>query len=107
MDWAIVKNEGDRLLGPARAWSIESIEAAQQYDEVAAALGRAGVDDQPAGGASASASSPNSNVISPASACCFNRRRRSPERSTASASCRPFSVCRGRRQTNPPFSAPR
>ena len=51
MDWAIVKNEGDRFLGPARAWPIESIEAAQQYDEVAAALGRAGVDDQPAGGA--------------------------------------------------------
>ena len=50
MDWAIVKNEGDRLLGPGRAWPIESIEAAQHYDEVAAALGRAGVDDQPAAG---------------------------------------------------------
>ena len=50
MDWAIVKNEGDRLLGPARAWPIESIEVAQHYDEVAAALGRAGVDDQPAAG---------------------------------------------------------
>ena len=50
MDWAIVKNEDDRLLGPAWAWPIESIEAAQQDDEVAAALSRAGVDDQPAGG---------------------------------------------------------
>ena len=50
MDWAIVENENDRLLGPVRAWPIESIEAAQQYHEVAAALGRAGVDDQPAAG---------------------------------------------------------
>ena len=30
-----------------------------------------------------------------------------PPRSTASASCRPFSVWRGRRQAKPPFSGPR
>lgn len=32
------------------AWPIDGIEAAQQRNEVAAALGGAGVDDQPAGG---------------------------------------------------------
>ena len=45
--------------------------------------------------------------MSPACACCFKRRRRSPERSTATASCRPFRVCRGRRQRKPLFCASR
>ena len=45
--------------------------------------------------------------MSPACACCFKRRRRSPARSTATASCRPFRVCRGRRQRKPLFCASR
>lgn len=50
MDRAIVENEDDWPLRSTRAGSIGGIEAAQQHDEVAASLGRAGVDDQPAGG---------------------------------------------------------
>ena len=46
---------------------------------------------------SASDSSSNRSTMSSARACWFRRRRRRPERSTAPASCRPFSVCRGRR----------
>ena len=36
--------------------------------------------------------------MSPASACCLRSCRRRPIRSTSLAICRPFSVCRGRRQ---------
>ena len=38
--------------------------------------------------------------MSPASACCLRRCRRRPTRSTSLSVCRPFSVCRGRRQRN-------
>src|SRR3712207_5495242 len=43
--------------------------------------------------------------MSPASACALSSLRRSPARSTACASCRPFSVWRARRQRNSPFGA--
>ena len=43
----------------------------------------------------------NNSTISPARACSFSSRRRRPARSTATASWRPFSVCRGRRQRKP------
>lgn len=38
--------------------------------------------------------------MSPASACCLRSCRRRPTRSTSAATCRPFSVCRGRRHRN-------
>ena len=50
MDRAIVENEDDWPLRPTRAGSIGGIEPAQQGDEVPAALGGAGIDEQPAGG---------------------------------------------------------
>ena len=45
---------------------------------------------------------PEQRWMSPAAANCFSSRSPRPARSTASASCRPSSVCRGRRQ-RPPF----
>jgi hypothetical protein len=51
MDRAVVKNENDRLLWPAWAGSVKDIQPLQEIDEVAAALGGTGIDDQPAGGA--------------------------------------------------------
>ena len=50
MDRTVVENENDRLLRPVWAGSISGIETAQQRDEVMAALGGAGLDDQPAAG---------------------------------------------------------
>jgi hypothetical protein len=50
MDRTVVENENDRLLRPVWAWFISGIETAQQRDEVMAALGGAGIDDQPAAG---------------------------------------------------------
>jgi hypothetical protein len=94
MSGAVERADDRPLLGPPRRFDAQ----------IAAAFGPGPGE---IGWVSASDSSPNSKVISPALACCFNRRRRRPERSTASASCRPFSVCRGRRQAKPPFSAPR
>ena len=46
-------------------------------------------------------SSPNNGWMSPAAASIFSSRSPRPARSTASASCRPSSVCRGRRQRPP------
>jgi hypothetical protein len=50
MDRAVVKNEDDGFTRAAGAWPIDRIEAAQEGDEVAAALGGAGADDQLVGG---------------------------------------------------------
>ena len=140
MDRAVVENQDDGFVRAARARPVDRVEAAEEGDEVAAALGGAGIDDQLVSGAVegadhrpllglprrldaqvAAAFGPGVGKIgmggvlpnsSPATegdirllACCFSRRRRRPERSTASASCRPFSVCRGRRQAKPPFCA--
>src|SRR4051812_30141047 len=55
------------------------------------------------GWVSASDSSPNRSTMSPASAWALSSFRRRPARSTASASWRPFSVWRGRRQRKSPF----
>jgi hypothetical protein len=57
------------------------------------------------GWVSASDSSAKSSTISPASAWALSSFRRRPARSTASASWRPFSVWRGRRQRKSPFGA--
>ncbi len=50
MDRAVVENEDDRLPRPTWAGSISGIEPTQQSKKVAAALGGAGVDEQPASG---------------------------------------------------------
>jgi hypothetical protein len=55
MDRAIVENKDDGLVGPARTWAIDRVEAAEEGDEVAAALGGAGIDDQLMSGAVESA----------------------------------------------------
>ena len=46
MDRAVVENKDDGLVRSARAWAIDRVEAAEEGDEVAAALGGAGIDDQ-------------------------------------------------------------
>src|SRR3954469_17463193 len=56
------------------------------------------------GWVSASDSSPNRSTMSPASAWALSSFRRRPARSTASASWRPFSVWRGRRQRKAPLA---
>lgn len=50
VDRAVVEDEDDRLGSLIRSRPIERIEALQQGDEIAAALGAAGVNDQLAGG---------------------------------------------------------
>ena len=51
MDRAIVEHEDDGLVRAARARPVDRVEAAEEGDEVAAALGGAGVDDQLMSGA--------------------------------------------------------
>ena len=50
MDRAVVENEDHGFLLAAWAGPVDRVEAAEGGDEVAAALGRAGIDDQLAGG---------------------------------------------------------
>src|SRR6202795_1486644 len=51
MDRAVVEHEDDGFVGPAGAWPVDRVEAAEEGDEVAAELGGAGAGDQLAGGA--------------------------------------------------------
>src|SRR5712691_40594 len=51
MDRAMVENKDNGLVWPAWAWAIDRVEAAEEGDKVAAALGGAGIDDQLMSGA--------------------------------------------------------
>jgi len=50
MDRAVVENEGDGFLRAPWARPVNRVEAAQSGDEVGAAFGCAGIDDQLVGG---------------------------------------------------------
>ena len=55
MDGTVIEHQDDRFVLPSRAWPVDRVEAAEEGDEIAAALGGAGIDDQLAGGAIKSA----------------------------------------------------
>jgi hypothetical protein len=149
MDRAVVKNANNWLLGFTGARPLADIEAAQQRDAVAAALGGAGVDDHLAGGAIEDPEHRplvrlpgrlNPQILAPlgpeVSEIGMGERFRliaAQQRDVAGCGllfqpvkaqpgavnrvsipglrrgrlCRPLSVCRGRRQAKPLFSAPR
>src|ERR1700686_2497814 len=46
MDRAVVEHEDDGLVRAAGAWPVDRVEAAEEGDEIATALGSAGADDQ-------------------------------------------------------------
>src|SRR6202790_5142686 len=50
MDGAIIEDKDDGFLVAARAWSVDRLNPVEEGDAVAAALGRAGADDQLVGG---------------------------------------------------------
>jgi hypothetical protein len=50
MDGTVIEHQDDRLVLPSRARPVARIKAAEEGDEIAAALGGAGIDDQLAGG---------------------------------------------------------
>src|ERR1700694_1243939 len=51
MDGAVVEPRDDGFVGPAGAWPVDRVEAAEEGDEVATELGGAGIDDQLTSGA--------------------------------------------------------
>ena len=57
MDRPVVEDKDDRPCRVARLWSVGAVELLEQCDEIGAALGRAAMDDQPAGGVSSTPSS--------------------------------------------------
>jgi hypothetical protein len=50
MNGTVIENEDDWLIGAAATRTVNCVQPAQKIDEIAAALGRAGADDQPVRG---------------------------------------------------------